>query len=101
MEAATFSIDFIADKIFAGYTRGETWNGFSCPYFTFEQAQLLAGEWSKTGYTARYDATTDAFIFGVDTGGGPDQEDIDSFAAVEIAGTKYYPVGAGCWIWES
>ncbi len=23
-----------------GFTAGETWNGWDCPYFTFEQAQL-------------------------------------------------------------
>jgi|GEM_PF-2327476 len=100
MYPSSFTIDFIADKTFNGYTRREDWNGFACPYFSFEQAQHLAEEWSKTGFTAQYDEASDVFIFGVDVGGGAAQEETEEYPAVEIEGAKYYPIGAFCWIWQ-
>jgi hypothetical protein len=39
MRVADFALDFLDDVTFEGYTQGETWNGFACPYFSFEQAQ--------------------------------------------------------------
>lgn len=100
LKATSFTIDNLGDKDFPGYSKGDDWNGFACPYFTFDQAQALAEEWRKTGYRARYDADSDSFIFGLDAGGGVEQEDTDEFSPVEIDGTKYYPIGAGCWIWS-
>ncbi len=48
-----FSTDLTGeDSFFDGFTKGETWNGFACPYFTFEQGQRIveatnraAAEW--------------------------------------------------------
>lgn len=95
MRKAQFLIDLYGDKVFDGYTQGETWNGWACPYFTFEQAERLVQAHSEKGFRAWYDADSDAFSFEIEA-----SDDIDSFSAQEIEGIKLYPIGTGCWIWE-
>ena len=96
-----FAIDTLGDKVFEGYTQGEEWNGWACPYFTFEQAQKVVEAFNKgerfegDKIEARYDAEQDAFCFLFESSG-----ESDDFAAVELEGQKFYPIGAGCWIWE-
>lgn len=97
MRGSRFAIDFLGGHIFEGYTLGEEWNGFACPYFTFEQAQCLMEEWRASGRGAYFDAGLDRFTFEVDTAEGKDS---DNFSAVELDGVKLYPIGASCWIWE-
>ena len=98
MRKTKFAIDFFDGQMFEGYTQGENWNGFACPYFTYEQAQVLLNAWQAKGWNARYDAKEDRFTFGVNTGGG--EQEYDSFSAIELQGMKLYPVGAFYWIWE-
>jgi len=97
MRAAKFAIDFLEGQIFEGYTKGEDWNGFACPYFTLEQARRLVDAWRMAGRDATYDAEADRFFFKVD---GVGEEDCDSFSAIEADGMTLYPVGNSCWIWE-
>lgn len=40
-EKATFVLDAFEGEEFGGYTQGETWNGFECPYFPFDSAKHL------------------------------------------------------------
>jgi hypothetical protein len=98
MRETKFSIDLLGDRDFDGYTTGETWNGWACPFFTFEQAQQLVKVYQENGLKAWYDEASDAFSFEVDAGGG--LKELDTFPAEEIDSKKYYPVGASCWIWE-
>lgn len=98
MRETKFSIDSLGDRSFDGYTQGETWNGWACPYFTFEQAQQLVRAYEENGLEARYNEVSDAFSFELDAGG--DLKEVDTFPAEEINGRKFYPIGAFCWIWE-
>jgi hypothetical protein len=114
MREAKFSIDLLGDQLFDGYTKGETWNGWACPYFNFEQGQQIvaatnraAAEWLKRDQEfntlhGQYDSKLDAFIFyyRMESGSQTPEEDWDIFPAEEINGMKLYPIGAGCWVWE-
>jgi hypothetical protein len=102
LQPARFSIDTLGeDVLFDGFTADETWNGWACPYFTFEQAQKVVNAFNVSQHfvndrvSAHYDAERDAFCFLLETSG-----ESDDFPAVSIDGQKFYPIGAGCWIWE-
>jgi hypothetical protein len=94
MRQARFVIDFLGDLEFEGYTRGEDWNGFACPYFSFDQAQKIVDAWIKSGSNASYDSANDIFSFLMHNG------ETDSFSAIDYNGMKIYPIGNGCWIWS-
>jgi hypothetical protein len=46
MREAKFSHDFLSDSEFRGYTRDRTYNGFACPYFSYDQAMLRKASYS-------------------------------------------------------
>jgi hypothetical protein len=93
MRKAKFSIDLIDGFTFDGYTQGEEWNGFACPYFNFEQAVYLKDVFSKVGVNASYNQNKDLFIFVINM-------ETESYFPVNIEGNKYYPIGAFNWIWD-
>ncbi len=90
-----FALDFIPGKTFTGFTTGDDWNGFACPYFTFAQAQKLVSAWNEVDSQASYDEEQDAFVF--ETHDVPDET--ETYQPLEINGSKYYPVGTQSWIW--
>lgn len=91
---AFFSLETIGDRLFAGYTEREDWNGWARPYFLFETAQQIADAVSEF-QTAFYDANADAFVFEVE------DDEPEIFGALSVEGIgKIYPIGAGSWIWE-
>lgn len=69
MKSAKFSIEIYGNEIFDGFTRGEDWNGWDCPYFNFEQANKILENYNQlskiTGRSERavYDVRSDSFIF--------------------------------------
>lgn len=101
MRLTNFKIESLGYDAFEGFTKGEDWNGWDCPYFTFGQAhkvlethnelRLIIGQKDL----AYYDSATDAFVFPTNN-----EDESEIFAAIIEAGQKYYPVGAFCWIWE-
>src|SRR5689334_10027821 len=58
-----FTIDTLGARVFAGYTKDEDWNGWACPYFTFDQAESIVAAYHENGWPARYDQTNDHFVF--------------------------------------
>jgi len=96
MRPATFTIDTFSEHVFAGFTKGETWNGWARPLFTYDEAQKIITAHKKLGLNASYDQELDAFTFKM----APSGDDHDIFPGIEIENMKLYPVGAGCWIWE-
>jgi hypothetical protein len=52
MRATTFTIEVYGDVRFQGFTQDETWNGWACPYFTFEQAQRIVEAHQRFGLLA-------------------------------------------------
>ena len=93
--------------LFAGYTLGERWNGFACPYFTAQQANTWMAHYNAQYHaeygidTVRYDADHDAYVITypddperpADIYAGKDLETVDGRRHV-------YPIGAGDWIWS-
>lgn len=82
---------------YEGYSAGELWNGWECPFFEFEIAERIAAD--MDGW---HDEQEDRFCIPPDQN-NPDE--IDSFAAteIEVEGQmlKVYPIGARCWIWSA
>lgn len=94
------------ETLFDGYTLGEEWNGFACPYFTLQQAETLmryqnAQSQSEFGTDAMfYDATRDAYAvrFPDDPARPADYyvgEDLDT----ADGRLHVYPIGHSAWIW--
>ncbi len=100
LRPARFQIDAIEGRTFEGFTKGETWNGFACPYFTYEQAQDLLGAFVQAGdRDAQYDADGDAFMFG-NIGEGPaTPEDLERFGLIRVGALELYAIGAFGWCW--
>lgn len=115
LRPARFSIEVAGDDaVFDGFTSGQTWNGWQCPYFTLEQGQAIVeainrtqDEWSREPTNldtlhGLYDSMRDAFVFYQESAKDSDNpdEDWEIFTFVEVDGQKLYPIGAWCWIWE-
>jgi hypothetical protein len=100
MRRAKFKIESLGYVSFEGFTKDEEWNGWTCPYFTFEQGQKVLKSYNELRRiigqknVAYYDQGLDSFIF-------PSFEDeSETFAGFAENNQKYYPIGAFCWIWE-
>lgn len=98
MRVAEFALDFLDNVTFEGYTQGEWWNGFACPYFSFEQAQRIVTAWRGKGWGARYDAEVDTFLFEMNV--GTKTSDFEAYSGMDFGKRKYYRVGAFSWIWD-
>ena len=97
-----FSMECFPEGPFIGYTYGETWNGWACPFFTYLEAVKIVMSMNKHADSsggvgvepARYDHETDSFVF---FDGDTDEPDI--FHAEILDGMKLYPIGNRCWCW--
>lgn len=63
LTAASFTLEPLEGQTFAGYTAGQQWNGWACPYFTKEQAQRIVEAWHTCGFKVDYDPADDVFRF--------------------------------------
>jgi hypothetical protein len=94
MRQAAFKIESLHGFTFRGFTKEESWNGWACPYFAFEQAQEIADAHSKCLITnATYNEIEDKFVFGF-------SDENEEYSAISINGKKLYPIGNASWIWE-
>ncbi len=93
MKQTNFVIDAFDGAAFQGFSKDGKWNGWACPYFTFEQAQKVAEAHKRSISDAWYDEKSDTFNFKMD------EDDIESYEPVEIEGRKFYPVGHSQWTW--
>ncbi|WP_263788949.1 hypothetical protein [Salinibacter grassmerensis] len=101
LKAAEFYPDVDPDTTFSGYTKGDTWNGWACPYFEKDVAEQVAEHYSQEDqydheeeYWAEYIPEEDAFAFH-----NHEYEEPREFGAVAFDGHKLYPIGAYCWTW--
>lgn len=105
LQPATFSLDAYnnGDTFLHGFTTGQRWNGFACPYFALEDGLRLAGINNLSPYCGRveYDPIRDAFIFEEHADGGD-----NALASVPVVfwsevhnGQKVYGIGAFAWCW--
>lgn len=97
MKKSLFTIDSFG-AIFEGYTDGQHWNGWACPWFTKEVADeiMRVNNESYCGveYQMRYDEEQDAFI----QDDGYDEPYV--IKGYDIDGLHLYPVGNMNWIWD-
>jgi hypothetical protein len=95
--------------LFEGYTHGEYWNGWACPYFTLEEGKRLIAYLNdlhkQEGYENmpvptqkhRYDAETDQFYIMDDN----DEYEPLIYGRVDIEGLPpLYEIGSWYWVWS-
>lgn len=116
--AARFVLDGIGvepEHQYQGYTNGETWNGWECPFFTREEAERLATYFrTRWGCDFAYDAARDAYVYkpcnhktpqGEDCEGQPWEEEI-VYRTIMLTITPngqempFYGIGAWEWTWD-
>lgn len=103
LRKATFVIDSIPDVTFEGYTDGDTWNGWACPYFEKSEAERVLEASQANHYSWSYDSEQDAFI--VRSEDDPEEYEPEVFGAVkrnveDNGQVTVYGIGAYSWIWE-
>lgn len=86
---AIFNLD--GSKPFEGLTFGHAWNGWACPYFTFDVGLKIQ---EMVGDCLKYSKDKDAFIFDVL------DDEPEEYSAKIINGEKYYPIGNSSWCWD-
>jgi len=87
-----------------GYTFGDLWNGWECPYFPRESADAIALE-MNAGLGAEgitYDPERDAYVinaeaYGYDPG---DEPEIVKAERIPGADVPVYAIGNRSWCWE-
>jgi hypothetical protein len=93
MRKTGFKIDTFPGLTLNGYTNDEDWNGWACPYFTFEQSGKIVEAHKNIGQRAWFDEENDGFVFEIG-------DDMEFYKAVKNNGHRLYPLGNGSWIWE-
>lgn len=84
---------------FVGWTRGENWNGWSCPRFEFDAAMALAAlSQGHVGERLSYNADEDKFVLTQDG----EANDIWTAEAITtpLGEKKVYGIGVGAWCWN-
>jgi hypothetical protein len=97
-KAAKFSIDDSAE--YQGWTFGETWNGFACPYFEKDVADKMTKDFSDEDWKLYYDAKKNSFIHEPKD----EQYETEEFEVTTIdtldGKKEVWPIGAYFWVWE-
>lgn len=93
MRHSKFKIETYPNNKFEGFTNGEDWNGWACPYFTFEESQKIVEAHKKTGQKAGFYENSDEFYFEI-------QDEKEIYPPIEFEGKKLYPIGNSSWIWK-
>lgn len=73
-------------------TDGAKWNGWECPWLTFEVCMTVIKDWNDVTYSSYHDA----FIEKLEV----DDNETVIYRAKVIDGTKYYPLGRYYWCWD-
>lgn len=99
--AGSFGIDGMVNNL-AGYTFGDTWNGWQCPMFTKDVGLQLVGSWDATdGTMLRYDEAGDVFIVSTRSGNGTDTDTyVGTDVLTEDGMKRVYGIGAFGWTWD-
>jgi len=82
---------------YKGFSQGQRWNGWECPYFPLEVAQQIAKDMSNFSDKLTYDETKDCFTYKTED---YPQDESDSFDSTLIDGKKLYAIGAFSWCWD-
>lgn len=89
------------DAAHEGYTFGDLWNGWECPYFTREVGEAIALE-MQGEEAITYDAERDAFVLTYEPWGNGEPCPPEIFRAKRLPGVDVpvYAIGAWGWCWE-
>lgn len=102
MRKAFFGIDGLEGGIYAGYTKGDKWNGWDCPYFPTAPAnQIMFDLEGQSDYDlATFDAPTDSFVTRYE--GGEEENEYWEGMDIEVDGetVHVYPIGSHGWVWQ-
>lgn len=93
MRKAQFTLESLGISAFNGYTLDETWNGWACPYFSYDEALKITEAQNSVGGKGWYEESSDRFVFDI-------QGEREAFAPIEIESLKLYPIGNASWIWD-
>lgn len=95
-----FTVDGFAEA-YIGYTGGDRWNGWDCPYFEVAEALEIMKEFNKCAeFPMFYDKITDSFCI----------DNTEDKIFEEWKGTNYeteegvkhlYGIGANSWVWDA
>jgi hypothetical protein len=92
-----------------GYTFGQTWNGFACPYFEHKVAvEILKDttkannqpEWAENKYGWNYNPQTDTFTIIDPNDEGDHYKITGEDIAVDGKIVKVYGIGNFAWVWS-
>ncbi len=102
LQKAIFTID--GEGGFTGFTRGQTWNGWECPYFTKEVAEQVFQFFMNSDCKLWYVEEVDTYYMSLQWFGETEEEDVEYWQGHEyiIDGEKVvlYSVGAFSWTWD-
>lgn len=90
MKQTVFNIDGFKGA-YIGYTFGDRWNGWACPYFEFAEAERIM---HNSDGQMTYDKDTDTFTFIID------EDNMDSWQGFDRDGKHLYGIGAYSWVWD-
>lgn len=100
-----FVIDGLEGE-FPGFTAGDRWNGWACPFFTRDVADRIAvafvnqfAEEDRAGVTATYTPVTDTYRLRCEENGPEDTQGQD--ICVNGGVVHVYAIGAFCWCWNT
>ncbi|GAB4523355.1 MAG: hypothetical protein OHK0046_36950 [Anaerolineae bacterium] len=100
--SATFNMDSLPSQ-FNGYTAGEMWNGWACPFFEREEAEKVLSASEANGYRWEHNAVDDTYIVRhVDDPADYEAEIISpvTIQVNDIGTIKAYAIGAYSWTWQ-
>lgn len=96
-----FSMDAL-EGVFEGFTNGDTWNGWACPYFEQSTAKQVLEASEVNGYRWTFDDARD--VFSIRSKEDPEDYGPEEFAGLDITlsgnSIRVYPIGAFSWTWE-
>ena len=98
-EKGCYSLDPI-QATFEGYTNGDTWNGFACPYFEKDVAESILKASEDNGYQWRYDPEQDVFL--VQSKDDPPEYEPEEYQgqtiSIDSKEVRVYGIGTYSWI---
>lgn len=102
-EKALFGLDGWEEQ-YGGYTAGQHWNGWACPYFEKAVAEKILTEYvaaAADDVIWWYDPEHDAFYLN-SSETDPDLNDMWSPNHIKVDGVELvvYAIGAQSWIWD-
>ena len=102
LQPAKFRIDSLPDLVFDGFSDGDHWNGWACPYFSRQEAERVLKASTAIGFQWTFDEQQNAFS--VRNINDPEDAEPESFEGIQMdingKTQTLYGVGAYSWIWE-